>query len=84
VIQQTDKAFLIAKPMRKADWTKRFAAGWGERGAANALDELGESGGRESAGGVCEKSLTMRAAFEKPCPLLLEGTAQGVAIGVSA
>src|SRR5450755_3912119 len=26
----------------------------------------------------------MRAAFEKPCPLLLEGTAQGFAIGVSA
>ena len=26
----------------------------------------------------------MRAAFEKPCPLLMEGTAQGVAIGVSA
>jgi hypothetical protein len=27
--QKIDKAFLIAKPMRKADRTKRFAAGWG-------------------------------------------------------
>ena len=28
---QIDKAFRIAKPMRKASWTRRFAAGWGER-----------------------------------------------------
>jgi len=27
-----DKAFRIAKPMRKASWTKRFAAGWGSGG----------------------------------------------------
>ena len=33
--EQIDKAFLIAKPMRKAAWTKRFAAGWGERRAGN-------------------------------------------------
>ena len=31
-LRKTDKAFLIAKPMRKASWTKRFAAGSGERG----------------------------------------------------
>ena len=35
-----DKAFRIAKPMRKASWTKRFAAGWGERRAANGLLSL--------------------------------------------
>jgi hypothetical protein len=27
-----DKTFLIAKPMRKVDWTRRFAAGWGSAG----------------------------------------------------
>ena len=27
-----DKAFRIGPPMRKASWTKRFAAGWGEPG----------------------------------------------------
>src|SRR5271157_1602966 len=32
---KTDKAFRIATPMRKASWTKRFAAGWGERRRAN-------------------------------------------------
>ena len=37
---QIDKAFRIAKPMRKASWTKRFAAGWGERRAANGLLSL--------------------------------------------
>jgi hypothetical protein len=42
--RKTDKAFLIAKPMIKADWTKCFAAGWGERGAANGRGELAESG----------------------------------------
>jgi len=42
--RKTDKAFLIAKPMRKAAWTKRFAAGWGERGAANGGGELVGSG----------------------------------------
>jgi hypothetical protein len=41
---KTDKAFLIAKPMGKAVWTKCFAAGWGERGAGNARGELDESG----------------------------------------
>jgi len=41
---KTDKAFLIAKPMGKATWTKRFAAGWGERGAANGRGELGQGG----------------------------------------
>src|SRR4051794_38912092 len=30
--KQIDKAFLIAEPMRKAAWTKRFAAGWGNVG----------------------------------------------------
>jgi len=35
---------LIAKPMRKTDSTKRIAAGWGERGAGNAICELAESG----------------------------------------
>jgi hypothetical protein len=32
-----DKAFLIAKPMRKADWTRRLAARWGEQHAQMAL-----------------------------------------------
>jgi hypothetical protein len=32
-----DKAFLIAKPMRKADWTRRFAAGWGSAGVPMAI-----------------------------------------------
>jgi hypothetical protein len=42
--QQTDKAFLIAKPMRKAAWTKRFAAGWGERRRAKWDRGGGEAG----------------------------------------
>jgi hypothetical protein len=29
---EIDKTFLIAKPMRKVDWTRRFAAGWGSAG----------------------------------------------------
>jgi hypothetical protein len=41
---QTDKAFLIAKPMRKAAWTKRFAAGWGERRRAKWDRGGGEAG----------------------------------------
>jgi len=36
---ETDKAFLIAKPMRKASWTKRFAAGWGSVGMRRAIVE---------------------------------------------
>ncbi|MFY9937977.1 MAG: hypothetical protein WAK33_13950, partial [Silvibacterium sp.] len=40
----TDKTFLIAKPMRKVAWTRRFAAGWGERGAANGCGEPVQSG----------------------------------------
>jgi hypothetical protein len=43
-IDKIDKTFLIAKPMRKVDWTKRVAAGWGERGAGKAFCELAESG----------------------------------------
>ena len=42
-IRGTDKAFRIGTPMLKALWTRRFAAGWGERGAANALRERGQS-----------------------------------------
>jgi hypothetical protein len=34
-----DKAFLIAQPMRKADWTRRFAAGWGSAGMPMAIVE---------------------------------------------
>jgi hypothetical protein len=30
VTLKTDKAFRIGTPMRKASWTRRFAAGWGE------------------------------------------------------
>ena len=60
---QIDKAFLIARPMRKGSWTRRFAAGWGELGAGYARGELVEIGYWESAGGFCEKSLTMRAQF---------------------
>ena len=32
-----DKTFLIAKPMRKVDWTRRFAAGWGSAGVPMAI-----------------------------------------------
>jgi len=31
-LAKIDKAFRIGKPMRKASWTMRFVAGWGERG----------------------------------------------------
>ena len=31
-VPKIDKAFRIGKPMRKASWTMRFVAGWGERG----------------------------------------------------
>ena len=70
-----DKAFRIAKPMRKASWTKRFAGGWGERRGANGDGGSGGEGWREWAGGVSEKSLPMRAALEKPRPLWLENAA---------
>src|SRR3954451_20767216 len=69
--------------MRKASWTKRFAAGWGGQCAANGLGEPGESGCWDLAGGVSVKSLPMRAALEKPRPPWLENAAQGVAIGGS-
>jgi hypothetical protein len=39
-----DKAFRIATPMLKALWTKRFAAGWGERAAADGRGERRERG----------------------------------------
>ena len=39
-----DKAFRIATPMRKASWTKRFAAGWGERRRASGDGGSGEGG----------------------------------------
>jgi hypothetical protein len=32
-----DKTFLIAKPMRKVDWTRRFAARWGSAGVPAAI-----------------------------------------------
>ena len=69
--------------MTKASWTKRFAAGWGEPGAATALGGLVESARRESAGVFCEKSLTMRAAVAKPRSLHLKNAAHGVAIDLS-
>ena len=37
IIRTIDKAFLIAKPMRKVDWTRRFAAGWGSAGVPMAI-----------------------------------------------
>jgi hypothetical protein len=40
-----DKAFLIAKPMRKAYWTRRFVAGWGSAGAPMAIVRGGETVG---------------------------------------
>ena len=72
-----DKAFRIGTPMRKASWTKRFAAGWGERRGAK-----GDRGGGEErcwawTGGGNEKSLPMCAAFEKPRSLGSENAAQG-------
>ena len=49
---------------READGKSRLdealRRGMGARDAANGLGEIGESGRRELAGGVCEKSLTMR------------------------
>ncbi len=45
-LRDIDKTFLIAAPMRKVAWTKRFAAGWGERRAGNGGD----------AGNVCSKN----------------------------
>src|SRR5262245_35986164 len=81
--RKIDKAFRIAKPMRKASWTKRFAAGWGERRAANGLGEPAESGCWGLSDGVSGKSLPMRAVLEKPRPPWLENAAQGVAIGGS-
>ena len=74
---QIDKAFPIAKPMGKASWTKRFAAGWGERRHATGDIGSGESGWWGWTGGVSQKSLAMRAAFKKPRSLWLENAAQG-------
>jgi hypothetical protein len=42
-----DKAFPIAKPMRKASWTKRFVAGWGER--RHAKGDIGNRSGRTTS-----------------------------------
>ena len=44
ILAQIDKAFRIATPMRKASWTKRFAAGWGERRRASGDGGSGEGG----------------------------------------
>ncbi len=74
--QPIDKAFRIAPPMRKASWTKRFAAGWGERRRAQGDRGSSEGGWWGWAGDVSEKSLPMRAAFEKPRSLWLENAAQ--------
>jgi len=43
LFQQIDKAFLIAKPMRKAYWTKRFAARWGSAGVPMAIVRGGQT-----------------------------------------
>jgi hypothetical protein len=51
-----DKTFLIAGPMRKVSWTKRFAAGWGERRAGNGLASSEEGFFCERASAVSEKS----------------------------
>jgi hypothetical protein len=64
--EQRDKAFLIARPIRKGSWARRFAAGWAEQGAGDARGELVEIGCSESAGCFCEELLTMRAAVTKP------------------
>jgi hypothetical protein len=40
---QIDKAFLIAKPMRKASWTKRFVARWGSAGVPIAIVRGGQT-----------------------------------------
>jgi Transposase DDE domain len=37
LFEKIDKAFRIATPMRKASWTKRFAAGWGSGGVRRAI-----------------------------------------------
>ena len=65
---EIDKAFRIAKPMRKAAWTKRFAAGWGERGPSNGPGSSGRGRfwepGRVWAGtkhDLCAERLRSRA-----------------------
>jgi hypothetical protein len=52
-LRETDKTFLIAKPMRTAAWTKRLAAGSGERGTANGRGVLA-GGGLWGFGRRCE------------------------------
>jgi hypothetical protein len=42
--EKTEETFLIAKPMRKVSWTKRLAAGSGERGTAKGRGVLAEGG----------------------------------------
>jgi len=42
--KKIDKAFRIVTPMRKASWTKRCAAGWGERRRAKRDSGSGEAG----------------------------------------
>jgi hypothetical protein len=49
--------------------------GIGDRGIPNGRGVLAEGGRRGSNGGVNEKSLATRAAFEKPCSLGLESAA---------
>ena len=46
----TDKAFLIAKPMRKAGWTRRFIAGWGSAGEPMAAVRGGQMVAAASTG----------------------------------
>jgi hypothetical protein len=72
-VPQIDKVFRIAKPMRKAFWTKRFAARWGElagvaKGGVSAVGRI-----EEVAGGVDKKLLGTRATLQKPRPDWHEG-----------
>jgi hypothetical protein len=55
-----DKAFLIAKPMRKADWTRRFAAGWGSAGVPIAIIWGGQTV-RSASAGENDREITLGA-----------------------
>ena len=81
--EQIDKTFLIAEPMRKVGWTKRFAAGWGERRRGNGRRSSRKSDFWDQARVVSEKAGPMRGASPKPRLVWLEDAAQDVTSGVS-
>ena len=61
--------------MLKALGTRRFAAGWGERGAAEACGGLGDGGFRRFGGGSGGKSLDGRSVWVAASSLARRGGA---------